>query len=394
MVEINRNASKQKPDKTWLVTQENTLSYAQQWQRCHALVNWCDKAGIVQGDFVLVAVTDELEQASLLTALISIGRTPIIIDPEATYSEVQPILNDLVYTGVVAESTIFQKWQLEEYGKPYLSVASARKQGSLFSRLLAKKKTNDDLDTWPSLSNNFQQSSMPEPASSGLAYLIFTSGTTSKPKGVEISRKALASQMAVLSCQFNLDASCKLLNVLPMHHVDGFVQGPLSAWVAGGTLYRPAVFSAVSVQTLMDSIYRERITHMIAVPTMLALILRLGKEFTENFNSPYFRFIVSCAGHLEIELWQLFETTFDVQIVNLYGLTETVTSALISGPDSISRKRGTLGLPINCEVQIMLENGFVKPYEKYYCSKLPVYQAISLKAKRKKKGLFKEVVAF
>ncbi len=357
MIEINRNATKQKPDKIWLVSKESSLNYGQQWQRCNALLAWCEKVGIEKGDFVLVAVTNELEQASLLTGLISIDRVPIIIDPETTISEVRPILDNLVFSGVLAEPTIFQKWRLEESQKPHMSVIAASKQSSVFGRLLAKKQGNENADTWPSLSNNFQQSLMPEPATSGLAYLIFTSGTTSKPKGVEISRRALLSQMNVLCSQFELVDLSRILNTLPMHHVDGFVQGPLLAWVSGCTAYRPVSFSASNIPVFMDSIYRERITHMIAVPTMLALILRLGKEFAENFKSPDFRFIVSCAGHLESELWQSFENTYSVQIVNLYGLTETVTSALISGPDSISRKLGTLGLPINCKTQILLENG-------------------------------------
>ena len=44
--------------------------------------------------------------------------------------------------------------------------------------------------------------------------------------------------------------------------------------------------------------------------------------------------------------------------------------------------------------ELMLENGFAKPYDKVYCEKLPIYQAISLKAKSRKKGLFKEVRFF
>jgi micrococcal nuclease len=44
--------------------------------------------------------------------------------------------------------------------------------------------------------------------------------------------------------------------------------------------------------------------------------------------------------------------------------------------------------------EILLENGFAKPYDKIYCEKLPIYQAISLRAKSRKKGLFKEVAAF
>ena len=44
--------------------------------------------------------------------------------------------------------------------------------------------------------------------------------------------------------------------------------------------------------------------------------------------------------------------------------------------------------------EIMLENGYVKPYDKIYCEKLPIFQALSLKAKSKKRGLFKEVKNF
>ena len=44
--------------------------------------------------------------------------------------------------------------------------------------------------------------------------------------------------------------------------------------------------------------------------------------------------------------------------------------------------------------EIMLENGFVKPYDKVYCSKLPEYQAISLEAKHNRNGLFKHILSF
>ena len=44
--------------------------------------------------------------------------------------------------------------------------------------------------------------------------------------------------------------------------------------------------------------------------------------------------------------------------------------------------------------EMILENGFAKPYDKVYCEKLPIYQAISLKAKSRKRGLFKEVSTF
>lgn len=44
--------------------------------------------------------------------------------------------------------------------------------------------------------------------------------------------------------------------------------------------------------------------------------------------------------------------------------------------------------------EILLENGFAKPYDKIYCEKLPIYQAISLRAKSRNRGLFKEISTF
>jgi micrococcal nuclease len=44
--------------------------------------------------------------------------------------------------------------------------------------------------------------------------------------------------------------------------------------------------------------------------------------------------------------------------------------------------------------EIMLDNGYVKPYDKVYCSKLPEYQALSLEAKRNRNGLFKDFSSF
>ena len=72
---------------------------------------------------------------------------------------------------------------------------------------------------------------------------------------------------------------------------------------------------------------------------------------------------------------------------------------IVQEPNNLTDKYGrTLAyilLPNGKTVnEIMLENGYVKAYDKIYCEKLPTYQAISLKAKSKRKGLYKEVSDF
>ena len=355
---ISKQASLQPTNKAWYRDTEGVLTYGDQRQRMAALNKWCRDQGLQRGDLVLVAVRQEREQASLLCALICLGFPPVIVNPEAPAGEMAPILRRTHARAVVADETLLREWNLEGMDAPVLKVSAPVSKRGIFNRLLKAKQENSAAATdWPSITEGEELSAGEAFPGDTLAYLIFTSGTTSLPKGVEISHRALVSQMGVLSSRYGLNPEDRILNALPYNHADGLVQGPLLAWVSGAEMYRPAPFSPNTVQTLMDVVYRERVTHMIAVPTMLSLMLRLGTDFRENFQSPDFRLLVSAAGHLEKDLWEKIEDAFGVPVSNMYGLSETVTSALFSGPDKESRKVGTLGLPVNCQVRIVDASG-------------------------------------
>ncbi|WP_461520890.1 AMP-binding protein [Porticoccus sp.] len=355
---LSNRAVSQPLDKTWYQDTHGKFTYGDQRRRKAALDSWCRDKGVGKGDLVLVAVHQEREQASLLCALICLGIPPVILNPEAPAGEIAPLLDRVNCRAVIAESELTDAWQLEGLGVPILKVSAAQPKGTIFNRLLkSRQQSAEPAESWPIIAENHEMAPAKEFGSGDLAYLIFTSGTTSLPKGVRISHRALCSQMDVLIGRYGLKEEDRLLNALPFNHADGLVQGPLLAWVSGATLCRPLAFSPNSVQDLMDSIYRERITHMIAVPTMLALMLRLGTDFRDNFLTPDFRVLVSAAGHLEKDLWEKLEKTLGVPVLNMYGLSETVTSALFCGPDQESYKIGTLGLPVNCDIRIVDSDG-------------------------------------
>lgn len=364
---FNQNAYQRHRNAVWLNVAGKTLRFEEQKLRLQKLRVWLRANDVTEREAVLVAVENEFERMSLITALLSIGQPTIIFDPAGTQYEIENILSGCEFRAVIAEGSIYEQLDLRDYELPYLKVSKARANAGVFGRFLGKKIANQQEIEWPSLSNIELAPSFDEERTSieiskmDLAYVIFTSGTTSRPKGVEIQFGAMVSQLATLQAQYELDVNSRLLNTLPLHHVDGFIQGPVVSWFVGATLYRPCTFSTMHLNTYLSNIYRERITHMIAVPTMLSLIHRLGREWGENFRAPDFKFIVSCAGHLETPLWESFEDYFQTTIVNMYGLTETTTSALFCGPDKISRRRGTLGKPINSEIKIVDDNGETVP---------------------------------
>lgn len=162
-----------------------------------------------------------------------------------------------------------------------------------------------------------------------VAYILFTSGTTSRPKGVEITHGNLLAQMQTFCRQYGYTPRTRLLNILPLHHTDGLTQGPVVALTAGASVYRPFIFSINRLSELIDNIYKHSITHFITVPSILQLIDAMDQQVDDGFHTDCFQYVISTAGYLDPNLWARFEQRFQTKIVNVYGLTETVCEALL-----------------------------------------------------------------
>jgi long-chain acyl-CoA synthetase len=174
---------------------------------------------------------------------------------------------------------------------------------------------------------------------------------------VELTQHNITLQMRVFIEQLRVDSTSKIFNILPLHHADGILAGVTLAFFAGATLHRPGRFSLHDLPNLMDYIYREGITHMITVPTVLALMQRLGDDYTETFQSGDFKVLVSSAGFLATDLWRSFEERFKVRVSNGYGLTETVSMFSFCGPADNTFRIGSVGMPVVSEIRIVDDSG-------------------------------------
>ena len=240
------------------------------------------------------------------------------------------------------------------------------RKGGLLSKLLGKSSATGEAEA--SLWDTLREVS-PVPPPDGLsddreAYVLMTSGSTSKPKGVPISRAGLLLHARTLSLQYGYGPGSRLFCTLPLFHTDGLIHGLVVAWMNAAQALRPARFSLSEAGELLDSLYALRATHFITVPTQLLILERFSEGREDTFRSEEFRCVVSSAAPLETSLWARFQNRFRVRVANCYGLTETVCGGLFCGPGDETFRMGTVGKPLDCQVRIVDDSGSdLKPLE-------------------------------
>lgn len=317
------------------------------------------RLGVERGNRVAIASGDDLAVALIYAACLTSGVTSVVLDPQASPSEITLLVGRARPKAVFADREILAAAGAlaRATSAALVAVAPAERKRNAFG-LLLRRGGGDAAPAFPALLDGEAPAEATAPSSADdCALILFTSGTTSQPKGVQLSFKNLSAQMATFQRQYGFDAESVIVNHLPLHHSDGLNQGPLLAFVTGATLVRPGAVTMQTLGTLMDAVYRERATHLVTVPTVLAMMLRLPADYDDSFSQPAFRFVASTAGPLAEEVWRQVEARFRTLVVNSYGLTETAIEALYCGPGADTRLVGTIGKPVDCEARIVDEAG-------------------------------------
>ena len=330
------------------------LTYGQIADETRRFYSWCIASGLQPGDRAVILTRDDIALTSLFFGCLRYGLTAVIVSQDSGKLEQENLIAAAKPAALFMDADYFGTLKLPAH-KAVLRITPRGGMPSFIERLFGKKQEGD---LYPA--SLFMRAPEQNPAPVPLdatAYILFTSGTTSRPKGVEITHGNLLAQMNTFVRHYGYTSASRLLNILPLHHTDGLTQGPVVAFVAGCGVFRPLRFSITEIPALINATYRLRISHFIAVPTMLQLIDGLSGAQPDAFRTGDFKFIISTAGYLDPNLWARFEKRFTVMIVNVYGLTETVCEALYCGPSPETRKLGTIGKPVDTECRIVSEDG-------------------------------------
>ena len=181
-------------------------------------------------------------------------------------------------------------------------------------------------------------------ASDSIAAMLYTSGTTGRPKGAMLTRANLASNAVALMNAWAITADDVLIHALPIFHVHGLFIAINSMTAAGAQMLFRAKFDPDDVIALMP-----RATMLMGVPTFYTRLLStptLTREACANI-----RLFISGSAPLLAETHRQFEACTGHAILERYGMTETGINT--SNPYDGARIAGTVGLPLpDVEVRI------------------------------------------
>jgi long-chain acyl-CoA synthetase len=281
----------------------------------------------------------------------------VIADPDSKSPRAKGIISKTSPTAIIADKETLVNWKMD--ADPGIQIISYQKEKGITAGILGKflQKTKSEVpanDYIRLLENSVSQDVKPDPQPGDrIAYIIFTSGTTSDSKGVAITRLNLETHLATLEKVYTLNEESSLLNLLFLCHADGCIQGPILAAHAGCSWHKPFRFSVEKLPEFLDYGYANSISHIFVVPAMLHMILSFAENYEDSFRYPEFRAILSVSAHLDAGLWDAFESTFKIRLSNIYGLTETVAGSLFCGPLNETYQKYSVGKPVDCEIRIV-----------------------------------------
>jgi len=183
------------------------------------------------------------------------------------------------------------------------------------------------------------------------AVLLFTSGTSSDPKGVELTQRNLVSNCLDCIATANMLPDHRFLNCLPPFHVFGLLANVIAPVALGASVYCVPRFAPLAVA---QALKEHSISIFMAIPSMYRALLHLKSEHDDCMKSVYLA--VSGGEPLPDAVFEGVRDRFGIELLQGYGLTETSPVCTLEIPTA--RKRGSIGRPVrNVQVRVVDADG-------------------------------------
>ncbi len=323
------NSSERVPGKHAVIDSQRQLTYSQLNKLAGVMAQKLKEAGIERGDRVAFFLDHDCNQAISILAISSLGAVFIPINRLLHPEQVKHIVFD---AGVKVLITT---------GERVAQIAEAMEACHDLKEILLV----EELEGRSSLER------VSPAIENDLAAILYTSGSSGRPKGVMLSHKNLLSGCWIVSEYLKLHSQDRLLGVLPLSFDYGLNQ-LLTMLALGGTY----VFSTFRYPNdIVSDLVRYKITGLAGIPPIWALLVR---SLLGDTDLPHLRYVTNSGGAVATSILDsLRKAVPETDVYLMYGLTEAFRSTYLH-PHELDTRPTSMGKAIpNTEIMVVSKEG-------------------------------------
>jgi fatty-acyl-CoA synthase len=341
------------PDKPAIIFEEEQITYAELNQRANKASCWLQSLGIEKGDRVAVMLNNCPEFIELFLACARLGAIFVPLNFRSAPPELDYFLkNCRPRLFVFGREFIDNVKKLDfEDTRPQVLLSSVGKAltDTAVLDFIGESAVFDGRK--PFLSRSLGPTDPEEPQ-----VIMYTSGTTGRPKGAVLSHRKTFFNCLNADIFFKMHFDDIMLVILPLFHSGGLFIQTSPVIYKGATLVMHPKFDPLKVY---QDIERYKVTKFLGVPTVYRALVKVDPQQRGDISS-----LKVCAGGGEKTTPELFEKCREAGLAFRQVMGQTETSILLWASEEDSfHKPGTVGRPVfHAEVNIVDKNGRpVKP---------------------------------
>ncbi|MGV0793847.1 long-chain-fatty-acid--CoA ligase [Mycolicibacterium sp. XJ1819] len=297
-----------RPDAVALVVGERTLTFGELDARSNQVAQAFRAAGVGFGDRVAFVEKNGAEFFEVTLGLAKLGAVGVPVNWRLTGPEMLAIIEDAGARAIVVGSEFFGRVEVIEDRLTTVETVVAigrHRRWPAFDDWIAGHRAED-----PGVTTE----------SDDIAALVYTSGTTGRPKGVMLTNANYISKSVGVAEPWRFGADSVSLAVMPLFHQAG------SGWALVGLLVgRPTVvLRDVDPAAIIDAVVRHRITNMLLVPAVIQMLLVTPGVDEADLSS--LQTIVYGASPITDDVLVKALARFDCEFIQVYGMTESTGS--------------------------------------------------------------------
>ncbi|MEH7349755.1 long-chain-fatty-acid--CoA ligase [Gottfriedia acidiceleris] len=323
-----RKSAEKYPNRNAITFENKNITYSELYSQVECVASNLVHDGIRKGDKVALVLGNCPEFVIAYYGILRAGGVVVPVNPIYTKDEISYILSNSQAKAVIANftmETIIDSLKLELKQIEMLYYVGSNKAEFNWEQLIVNKSKNNE---------------NPLIMAEDLAVILYTSGTTGRPKGAMLSHRNMASNAESIVKLVEFKEDDRILAVLPMFHVFSMTVCINTPIMSGANIVIVQKFNPIEV---IHTIFNEKVTLFAGVPTMFNFLLQLKDYSAEYFSS--IRVCLSGGASMPVELLQRFEEKYKTIIAEGFGLSETAPVTAFNPIKGI-RKIGSVGVDI------------------------------------------------